>query len=335
VGRLDRYKDVIEYSYPGVDVMQYFLGRKGFLEWLKSLDEKELLEFAKQYVTWRDRRLRECVVLRFKKEQGGVGEEEYDYRVYVPRLRALRRDYYAWIKKVELPLGRYRLVTLTLGRWISIVEAWKNINKWTSKCLHRVRNRIRREFGVDVFYVWIIEAHKDGYPHVHLLFTVDRFVEGLTFEVFLEMLVRYWVDDQGRALCLRNGIDVKYIGTNVQEVKNYILKYLVKDHSKIWGFEVIGGLVRVRLCTLLAWVFRVRFIGFSQKIKRAVSAVSDKKPCVFLGRTSVYRLWRFVCPEERFDRFLDVLLCRGYCKIDKEKIPYLLGLYEAEGLSFN
>jgi hypothetical protein len=322
--RLERFKDVVEYPYPALDSMQFFIGKKGFMDWLKSLDREEVLEFAKQYPVWRDRKLRECALIRFEREQDGVKTGEYEYRVYVPKLRALRWDYYLWVRKLELPKGYYRFITLTLGRWIDIVDAWKNINRWISRCLHRVRNRLRRDFGVEVLYLWVIEAHKDGYPHVHLLLTVSRYVPGLTFEYFLGVLWDAWVDDEGRALCEPQGVDVKYVGTDVERIRDYLLKYLVKDHEKLWTVEVRQGLVRVRLCALLIWVFKVRLFGFSQKIKRPVQV---KRVCDFMGRVSVYRLWRFVFSGMEYRDFYESFVYRGREKVPKDVVPILLMPY--------
>jgi hypothetical protein len=331
MGRLEGYRDVVEFVYPALDPNQFFIGKKGFKDWLMSLSDEELLEFAKQYPVWRDRRLRDCALIKFVKEVEGKVVE--DYRVYVPKLRALRKDYYAWIKGIKLPKGRYRLLTLTLGRWVGIVDAWKNISRWVSRCLHRVRNRLKREFNVDIFYVWVIEAHKDGYPHVHVLFSASRYVRGLTFERFLQLLISYWVDDEGRRLCAENGVDVKYVGTDVKKVRDYLLKYLVKDHDKIWRVEVEQGLVRVRLSTLLIWVFRVRLFGFSQKIKRAER---DKLGGTFMGKTSVYRLWRFVYDGWSFRSFMNKILSDGRSKsIEEDRVPLLLGKWDGflDGLS--
>jgi hypothetical protein len=323
MSKLDKYKDLVEYSYPDpFDVRLSFMNQKGFLAYLRSLNEYELLDFAKLYPAWRDQRLRKCAVIKFKK----VGEEKIEYRVYVPRLRALRRGYYAWIKDLELPAGYYRLITLTLHRGISIIEAWKNINNWVSACLHRVRTKLKRRYKVDMYYLWVVEVHKDGYPHVHILYSLSRYVKGLVFEELLRIFQESWVDDKGNRLCADQGVDIRYIGRNVERVKEYVLKYLVKDHDKVWGVRVEGGLVRVRLSTLLIWAFRVRMFGMSQKFKRAMRA--KYYSCEFLGKTSVYLLWRFVFNGLDFAFFKERLHFRGFEKVDERSIsrlcyPYL------------
>jgi len=328
---LDKCKDVIEYTYPDPnDLRLSLLNQKGFLEYVRSLNEEELLNFAKLYPAWRDQRLRKCAVLKFK-SMNELGEEKIEYRVYIPKLRALRRTYYYWIKDLELPKGFYRLITLTLQRKISIIEAWKNINRWISSCLHRVRTKLKRRYRVDIHYLWTIESHKDGYPHVHILFSLGGFVKGLVFEELLRIFQESWVDDEGNRLCADQGVDIRYIGKDVEKVKEYILKYLVKEHDKTWGVKVEGGLVRVRLSTLLAWAFRVRFFGMSQKFKRAIRAKYYSYE--FLGKTSVYWLWRFVFNVFDFTIFKERLYFRGFEKVDEQSISRLCCPYLTSSLN--
>jgi hypothetical protein len=327
------FRDVVEFTYPGDDIWLDWRNRRGFLDFLRSLDEGEVLEFAKNFIVWRDKRLRECAFFRVKirkEREGGEVEEREEYRVYVPRVRYLRRSYYSWIKDLELPEARYRLITLTFYRHYSLVEVWKNVNKWVSKCLHRVRTYLRRRYGVDVFYLWVIECHKDGYPHVHILFWLSKYIPEWSFEELLSLFQRYWVDDRGNCLCAFQGIDIKYVGRDVERVKEYILKYLVKDHESIWAVEVEGGLVRVRLCALLIWAFKVRLFGISQKLKRLISVA--RRDVSYLGKVSAYRVWCFAFEWMDFKSFMQELLGRGYVIVDEERVPYLLrggagGLY--------
>jgi hypothetical protein len=319
--RLDRCKDVIEYTYPDPnDLRLSCLNQKGFLEYVRSLNEEELLNFAKLYPAWRDQRLRKCAVIKFK-EVNELGEEKVEYRVYVPKLRALRKNYYMWIKDLELPSGYYRLITLTLHRRVGLIEAWRNINHWISACLHRVRNKLRRKYKVDMQYLWVVEVHRDGYPHVHILFSLSQYVKGLVFEELLRIFQESWVDDSGNRLCADQGVDIKYVGTDVNKVKEYLLKYLVKDHNKVWGYYEKQGLVRVRLSTLLIWAFRVKLFGMSKKIKRAVRLKNYGYE--WIGKTSVYWLWRFVFNAFDFSSFKERFCFWGWERVDERSVPLL------------
>jgi hypothetical protein len=307
------YGDVLEFPYPNPDDPK--LGRlhkKGFLDEVRRLSEDEIIEWAKLFVVWRDRKFRGLPVLEF--EDGKIG-------VAVPRLRALNKNHYAWIKELDLPKMFYRLVTLTLYRELGIVYSWANINRWISACLHRVRVKLRRDYGVDVLYLWVIEVHRDGFPHVHILFGLSRYVPGLTFEVLLKIFQGAWVDDEGRPLCAPQGVDIRYIGRNVQRVRDYVLKYLVKDHWKVWGVEVQDGVVRARLSTLLIWLFRVRLFGMSQKIKRVVK---PKKSVVFHGRISLRLLYLRVGYDVPYEEFKKEFLRRGMLKFESRYLPILV-----------
>ncbi len=257
--KLDRFKDVIEYAYPNPDDPKLLrVHKKGFLEEIRQASVEEVLEYAKLFAVWRDKKLRSCPVVEFEDGKIGVG---------LPKVRSLRKDYYAWIKDLDLPKLNYRLVTLTLFRELGIVYSWSRVNRWISACLHRVRVKLKRDYGVDILYLWVVEVHKDGFPHVHILFGLSRYVPALSFEVLLKIFQDAWVDDDGRKLCAKQGVDIRYIGRDVEKVKNYVLKYLVKDHWKIWAIEVKDGLVRARLSTLLIWLFKVRLFWDVPKAK--------------------------------------------------------------------
>ena len=307
---LGAYGDVIEFPYPNPDDPRLLrVHKKGFLDEIRQAPVDEVLGFAKLFVVWRDRKLQGCPVLEFEGETVAV---------VAPKVRALRPDYYAWVEDLDLPKYSYRLVTLTLFRELGIVYSWANINRWVSRCLHRVRVKLRRDYGVDVLYLWVIEIHKSGMPHVHVLFGLSRYVPALTFDVLLRIFQEAWVDDGGRPLCAPQGVDIRYIGRNVRKVKRYVLKYLVKDFWKIWAVEVENGLVRARLSALLIWLFKVRLFGMSQKIKRVAK---PKKKVVFHGRVALRSVYRRVGYEVPYEEFKREFLRRGILKFENRYLP--------------
>jgi hypothetical protein len=82
------------------------------------------------------------------------------------------------------------------------------------------------------------------------------------------MFQSYWVDDEGNPLCAPNGVDLKYIGRDVRRVRDYVLKYLVKDHHKVWRVQIFpDGRVAFRLSAAYIWLFRVRLFGMSLDIR--------------------------------------------------------------------
>jgi hypothetical protein len=177
-----------------------------------------------------------------------------------------------------------------------------------------VRVKLRREFGVDVLYLWVVEVHKDGFPHVHILFGVSKFVPALTFQRLLKIFQDAWVDDDGRPLCAPQGVDIRYIGRDVEKVKSYVLKYLVKDHWKVWAIEVKDGLVRARLSTLLIWLFKVRLFGMSLKLRRPEKISKGKVR--FHGRVPLRAVYVRVGYDVPYEDFKREFLRRGMLKFE-------------------
>ncbi len=312
--KLDRFKDVVEFVYPSPDDPKLLrVHRKGFLDEIRRAPEGEVLEYAKLFAVWHDRKLRACPVFEF--EDGKVA-------VASPNLRAFKPGYYSWIEGLELPKLNYRLVTLTLFRELGVVYSWSRINHWISACLHRVRVKLKRDYGVDVLYLWVVEVHKDGFPHVHVLFGLSRYVPALSFEVLLKIFQDAWVDDDGRPLCAPQGVDIRYIGRDVGKVKSYVLKYLVKDHWKVWAIEVKDGVVRARLSTLLIWLFKVRLFGMSQKLKRPAKVSRGKVK--FHGSVPLRSVYRRIGYDVPYDEFKEGFLLRGMLKFENRDLLVLV-----------
>jgi len=185
-----------------------------------------------------------------------------------------------------------------------------------------VRVKLKRDYGVEILYLWVIEVHRDGYPHVHILFGLSRYVPALSFEVLLKIFQEAWVDDEGRPLCAPQGVDIRYIGRDVRRVKEYVLKYLVKDHWKIWHVEVKDGWVRARLSALLIWLFRVRLFGMSQKLKRPEKVKKGK--VVFHGRVPLRDVYRRGGYDVPYDEFKRGFLFRGMLKFENIYLPLLV-----------
>jgi len=309
------FGDVIEYAYPNPDDPRVFqVHKKGFLEKIRGASDEEVLEYAKLFVVWRDKKLRSCPVF--------YDVEKEKVLVVSPNLRVFRANYYSWIKDLDLPKIYYRLVTLTFYREVGLIRAWANVNRWVSACLNRVRVKLKRHYGVEMFYLWVIEVHKSGMPHVHILFGLSKFVPALSFDVLLRIFQDAWVDDEGRSLCAPQGVDIRYIGRDVQRVKDYVLKYLVKDHWKIWAIEVKDGVVRARLSTLLVWLFKVRLFGMSHKLRRPVKVSKGK--LVFYGRVPLRSVYVRVGYDMPYEEFKKGFLVRGKLKFDGFYLPVLV-----------
>jgi hypothetical protein len=314
MGAKQEFRDVVEFPYPNPDDPRLLrVHKKGFKKELEGMSEEEILEYARLFPAWCDAKLRKCPVVEF--EDGVVA-------VLTPRLRVFRPDYYKWIEELELPRLYYRFITLTLYRELGIIYSWAKINRWISACLNRVRVKLRRDYGLDVFYLWVVEIHSDGFPHVHVVFGLPRYVPELTFGVLLRIFQEAWVDEKGRPLCASHGIDIRYVGRNVEKVRRYVLKYLVDEHGAVWNWEVRDGVVRVRLSTMLIWLFRVRLFGVSQKLRRPERAKVAN--VVFHGRVALRSVYVRVGYDMPYEEFKRGFLRRGILKFENKYLPVLV-----------
>jgi len=251
-------------------------GLRWFREWQgrEVRNSHNALQLAKHYVVWYERKSRFLLLFKDKANK--------KLMVKMPKLRVFRRNHYAWIKYLEFPLGcPWVLITLTLKRDISLQDAWCYINTWTSAFLKRFRDYIRKVKKSRVSYLWVVEAHSDEYPHVHILASFP-FVD-------VRKIWEWWVDGDGNSLSEFQGVDVRFIGS-VENVKDYVVKYLVKSHDKYWNFYRQGDKVKVRLSTLFIWYFRVKLFGMSRDLRRPKSQVPGGFSLV--GLVSLFSVWR-------------------------------------------
>jgi len=259
----------VEYSLDGMDAnLLWFLKDWSGGRQVRNVDNA--FEYAKLYPVWYEASKRRVFVFRDGKR----------LLIRPNNKRAFNRRYYAWLKHLEIPKGRWVLITLTLNRQISKQDAWANINGWTSDFLQRMRVYLKKVKKVSRFsYFWVVEPHEDDYPHVHILAKFP-FVD-------VQQIYKWWKAEGGQ-LSAFQGVDVEFIGSS-ENVREYLLKYLVKRHSKYWDFQRLSdGRVRVREATLWMWYFRVKLFGMSRDIRRSKRRSSGVE---LIGFTSLDWVW--------------------------------------------
>jgi hypothetical protein len=221
-------------------------------------------ELAKLYVLWYLKKLNSLPV--FSSSGKTI--------VSMPKLRYFRRNYYAWLKHLEIPKLNWVLITLTLSRDISIQDAWAYIGTWLSDFLRRFRVYLKKKYGMEQFpYFAVLEAHQDEYPHIHLIVSFP-FVK-------VEQIYKWWKDARtGKSLSAFQGVDVQFIGRDTEKIKAYLLKYLVKSHHTYWSFSLSSdGEVRVRLFFM------------SRLLKRVALQTSQASLYGFLPISALYRAY--------------------------------------------
>jgi hypothetical protein len=118
--------------------------------------------------------------------------------------------------------------------------------------------------------------------------------------VDVEQIYAWWKSGDVQ-LSAFQGVDVEFIGRDVEKVKEYVLKYLVKNHDKYWRFYARGDEVTVRLSTLFMWYFRVPLLFMSRSIRALARALRARfraqfensgEFSVFVGISDFWLLWR-------------------------------------------
>ncbi len=174
------------------------------------------------------------------------------YKLVYPRSRYINRRYYSKYRYLHISKGyNWVLITLTIKRDIPLCSAWANVGCWVSSFLHNFRTYFYRR-GIKVFYFWVIEPHKDGYPHVHILISYPYLP--------ISKIVEWWRYSEPQ------GIDVKFIGRDIENAKNYILKYLTKSDYVDFDVNFREGYIEFGIIPFLLWVNRVRVLGRSRNI---------------------------------------------------------------------
>ena len=127
--------------------------------------------------------------------------------------------------KVKGKKSYHMFITVTLARSYPIGQAWKKIIKNYAR---RVLKSIERiENNKVLYYIGVLESHRDGYPHVHLLVVFKKPLKVFKWKnVYRFENKRLW--DQALGSDKENFIDV-FALINYREIRSYLLKYLSKS----------------------------------------------------------------------------------------------------------
>ena len=105
----------------------------------------------------------------------------------------------------------------SLTRFLTLTLDPSKIDGDPVRYLRRVFNKFRvsllRKFGCSVTYIAILEFHKSGIPHLHVL--IDRFV------------LQRWISESWSALGGGHVVDIRFV--DVHRISHYLAKYLTKE----------------------------------------------------------------------------------------------------------
>jgi len=187
-----------------------------------------------------------------------------------PKLKKVR----ARIAEIATQHKLQRMATLTLDP--KRIPKGERTDRYLRECWRKMRVSLARKFGESVAFVGVLEFHKSGIAHLHLL--VGRFIS------------QAWLSDAWASIGGGKIVDIRYV--DVQRVSSYLSVYLAGDKvSKtlellpkrarifttarsivLWGKRVKTGwrMVQSDVSALLEMVPNVTHMRFT--------AVEDLKP---------------------------------------------------------
>lgn len=124
---------------------------------------------------------------------------------------------------------RHIFCTLTFTRTDSSDRRWKIV----SKTYNRYIQRIRRLHNLQVHYLRVVESHKDGYPHIHVLLQFpSASIRVDNSRYFDPVLYKRW-----KSLWPDGHSDYQRPRRSGMGTLGYIMKYLLKNSSSktVWS----------------------------------------------------------------------------------------------------
>ena len=116
-------------------------------------------------------------------------------------------------------------ITVTLARSYPIGLAWRKIIKSYARRIIKTIERI--ENNKVLYYIGVLEAHRDGYPHLHMLVIFKKPMKLFKWKnMYRFERKREW--DKALGSDKSNFIDI-FALSNSREIRSYLLKYLSKS----------------------------------------------------------------------------------------------------------
>lgn len=197
-----------------------------------------------------------------------TGNDIYDLPYTTRFSRNYRRKQIARMYRVEEYLrreNRHSVVTMmTLTGYqhgLTRGRVFTNIRTSLNLLLSRLRQTCP-----DIQYMWVMEPHKSGYPHVHVA------IFGYVPQKIQDKLQILWSKKYGVGSA-KHGINfsVKSVKESVHSVRNYLMKYITKG---------LGGETKwtreEKLYYATAWDGKYRLISMSRSLSKFCSRTVDK-----------------------------------------------------------
>jgi len=190
-------------------------------------------------------------------------------------------------KKKELKkLPRKRkcvMITLTFDRKRhSLIEACAIVGKEIRRFLNSLNEwRKRRGFRKRLGYCWVIEFHRDLYPHVHIIFP------GLKYVAPKEVIEKLW------------GKGFTRVEQQRVDVAGYLVGYVSKAEKKYGIAE-----------KALLWFFGIRIHDRSKSlVKRMWKNEEKEREWIYLGCIELEDVWDYVEICKKFGEVERLKIC--------------------------
>lgn len=185
------------------------------------------------------------------------GNDVYAQRLYA-RFMGYREKFMGFVGGMSKEFSRVVMVTLTLRRDVSLVDAWLNIGRYFNNFYTKVTNWCKRNYSRKPIQFRSWEVHRDGYPHIHCMMVLP-FEFGVKRKRSKKGGVRVYVEetlrDKLKSFWTLGWIDVVGV-INFSDAFNYIAKYCVKLAYNVDNFKMS-----------ILWVFGKRMWSVSRDVR--------------------------------------------------------------------
>jgi len=214
--------------------------------------------------------------------------------------------------KVKGKKSFHMFITVTLSRKYHIGLAWKKIIKSYARRVLKTIEKI--ENNKIIHYIGVLESHRDGYPHLHILVVFKKPLRVFRWKnMYRFERKREW--DKALGSDKENFIDV-FALRNKKEVVGYLLKYLSKSlaeniimnkddvktriNSSSYESFLENGYFK-DLTLLISKLLGVKPVMISRNLEKKISKRRDKiskDDPYFQGINELRELGRYIVEEK-------------------------------------
>ena len=199
------------------------------------------------------------------------------------RKRMLARLYMldGWWKENKSPVTMLTLTTYQDGRYsqealgyvVNIEESFRLLKDGWDKL-----SKILRKYVPNLTYIWIVEPHTSGYPHLHIVI-FNRIPKPLQDKIRLLWAEKYQTGSK------EHGVDftVKPTDEDIASLRCYLMKYIAKGFVKTGSkFNEVNWTKEELVYNALIWKHGFRIFQPSNNLQYVMGMDKEKKnPAVY------------------------------------------------------